>query len=370
MPEIEARKLLPEKVGERLLSFIQKHDLWGRRLPSQRDLADTLAVSLVTVHKGIRQLRQAGVLVSVPRQGTYVVNRPPVLRNLAQRARMIFLSNLGKDPRLPGIYRRMIAPVQIHAASKGMDSVFVRLHDADDGTTFTTHYPPVPGSCLVFIGLAGGIDFVRRTIRTYKCPAVLLDYFDEDLGIPCIMDDGTRCMQKVVQHLLELGHRRIAYLDNSKPEINPWKREGCLLALREYGVNPQDRKIIACPQDLEAIEKKVHDILNKPRPPTAFVAVDDTRAMAAMRAVDAMGLQPGRDVSVAGYGDQEHRRGRYKELTSVRFEFANIGEAAVSALTGGEHEGGRLIMIDGELVARRSTGPATRAKEGTPKPKR
>jgi len=353
----KARKLLPERVGERIFSHIRKRGLWGERLPSQRDLAEQLGVSLETVHKGMRHLREAGVLVSVPRQGTYVVNHPVETLAVSSRAKMLLLVARQQDPRSNLIFRGILGPLDALAVARGLDSVVTALDEGMEQRSFTTTYPPVSGDLLVFLGITHGFERIKRLLRVYRSPAVLLDHFEPTLGIPGVCDDGHTAMHQLVAHLLGQGRRRIAYLDYVNRSNNPWKRDGYQSALKQAGVAPDPALIVPVAAKDEAVAVVVHDLMGRTSAPTAFVAVDDRRGVAAVRALEQLGFRPGTDVSVTGHGDQAFVEGTYAELTSVRIDWTKVGELGVGHLSGERPlPSDRMVTVPGRLVLRASSG--------------
>ncbi|MBN1671578.1 MAG: GntR family transcriptional regulator [Kiritimatiellae bacterium] len=365
MSPISQRRLLPEKVGEILLAYIRQQSLWGQRLPSQRSLAEQLGVSLVTVHKGMHHLREAGVLVSLPRQGTYVTRRVIDTLDAKPRPKMLFVCHSLQDPREFSIYNEMVAPLQEFASRQKLDSVFTRFDDSKSDISFATDYPPVKGSFLVFVRIDSGVDRIKRTLEAYRCPAVLLDHHFEELGIPGIVDDGFGAMREVTRHVLELGHRRIAYLDMASPHLNPWKRNGFKAALEERGVPLDPERMISVSSSPAKVNAVVTALMREPDRPTALVAVDDGRARTAIQALEAMGLRAGRDVSVTGYGDTASITGGSDSITSVKIDWREHGRVAVAYLEGKYPEqNGKMMTVGGELVVRGSTGPAPGAVTG------
>ena len=96
-------------------------------------------------------------------------------------------------------------------------------------------------------------------------------------------------------------------------------------------------------------------MLNMKKAPTAFVCVDDSRALGICQTLDELGLTVGVDVSVSGYGNTD--AGRQKNLTTVTYDRKGIGELAVEYLQG--HLSGRegeLLTVKTSLLPRVTTG--------------
>ena len=84
------------------------------------------------------------------------------------------------------------------------------------------HFLHTPSSFykgVVFLGLLYTSKlFIRAVVETLKCPKVVLDHHFEDIPMHSVREDAVAGMRAVTEHLLSLGHRRIAYLDMSRPE--------------------------------------------------------------------------------------------------------------------------------------------------------
>ena len=160
------------------------------------------------------------------------------------------------------------------------------------------------------------------------------------------------------QHLLKLGHKRVAFLGG--PVATPWNQErfeGYRRALREAGMDVDDKLVFQAGQTIEDGAKAALQIINESCDATAVQAVSDFIAVGAADTFIKQGMQIPGDISVAGFGNvliSEHFR---VPLTTLREPKFRLGAAAVEAMTqllrGGRAESKRLPA---ELVVRASTG--------------
>ena len=183
------------------------------------------------------------------------------------------------------------------------------------------------------------------------------------------VDDLTASAQ-VTQHLLELGHRRIAFFAGS--QVLPSSRErleGYRRALRSAEVTWDDRLIFNAGSTIAEGEKAAMQMLNESTPATAVQAVNDLVAIGAANIFLRQGLRIPQDLSVAGFGDvltSEHFR---VPLTTVRQPKMRLGLAAAELMQQLlAHQPARSKRLTAELVVRSSTGPAPAAPPagGTP----
>jgi DNA-binding LacI/PurR family transcriptional regulator len=162
----------------------------------------------------------------------------------------------------------------------------------------------------------------------------------------------------MTRHLLELGHKKIAFL--SGPPGAPWaaeRLEGYRRALREAQIEPDDRLIFTAGATLEDGEKAALQLLNESVSMTAIQAVNDPVAMGAANVLINQGIKIPADLSIGGYGNilmSEHFRA---PLTTVREPKLRLGAAALDLmrkLRRGERPESQRLAAD--LIVRASTG--------------
>lgn len=126
-----------------------------------------------------------------------------------------------------------------------------------------------------------------------------------------VVTDDIEGGRLATEHLLELGHRDIAFLGD--PEDNPYgftsSRDRChgyRSALQEAGVTPDPDWILTAPHGLEAARAATAELLDRGHPrPTAIFAASDTQALGALQAARTAGVRVPDDLSVLGFDDIE-----------------------------------------------------------------
>ncbi len=141
--------------------------------------------------------------------------------------------------------------------------------------------PPGFYKGVVFIGLLFKSPlFIQAVVEKLSCPKVILDHHFDDIPIHSVREDSVAGMRVVTEHLLALGHKHIAYLDNDNPDANPWKREGVNLALRGAGLGELPRGWVAgCRCNFVDVAVALDWFMGLEPRPTAIVACDDVRAL-------------------------------------------------------------------------------------------
>ena len=162
----------------------------------------------------------------------------------------------------------------------------------------------------------------------------------------------------VTRHLIELGHKRIAFLCG--PMGSPWaleRLEGYRRALREADIALDDRLIFMAGSTIEEGEKAALELLHEGVEITAVQAVSDLVAIGASNIFLNQGIKIPKDLSVTGFGNilmSEHFR---VPLTTVRQPKQRLGAAAMGSmqqLLKGEKPGS--LRLAAEIIVRASTG--------------
>lgn len=161
----------------------------------------------------------------------------------------------------------------------------------------------------------------------------------------------------VTKHLIELGHKKIAYFTG--PPAAPWAHErfeGYRRAHREAGLEVDDKLVFAAGSTLEDGTKATLQMLNEGCQPTAVQTVSDTVAIGCAETLLQQGLKIPGDISIAGYGNILAAEFYRVPLTTISQPKYRLGIAAVETMMNlirGEKVSSRRLPA--ELVLRQST---------------
>jgi DNA-binding LacI/PurR family transcriptional regulator len=188
-------------------------------------------------------------------------------------------------------------------------------------------------------------------------PAVTLNRPEGDSPFPAVCLDDRPGTAAVVQHLLELGHRRIAHVAGPQDFVHATARtDAFVAALAEAGLRPTrvEASDFTAAGGIEATKR----LLALPEPPTAIFYANDRMAIAGMGAAQQTGLRVPDDLSIAGFDDSELAEFVHPGLTTVRADPYAFGEAAartLNQLIDGEGPVPDLELPPARLIIRRST---------------
>lgn len=191
-------------------------------------------------------------------------------------------------------------------------------------------------------------------------PVVLMDAPATSADISAVSSDDVAGARAALTHLLELGHRRIGFI-NGPAGIRQCadRRQGVLEAIREAGLDAEQILVEYSATDFSADQgaagaQTLLDADAAARP-TALFCVNDQAAIGAMREIRRRGLSIPQDVAIVGYDDISVAAELITPLTSVRQPMRDLGATAAELLLTNDDATGRQITFTPELVVREST---------------
>ncbi|MFG1647078.1 LacI family DNA-binding transcriptional regulator [Amycolatopsis sp. NPDC049252] len=190
-------------------------------------------------------------------------------------------------------------------------------------------------------------------------PVVAVDPHTGPSHLPTIDSDNLRGAQLATEHLLELGHRRIAFLAG-RPDLQSaqLRKTGYLRALTAAGVPFDESLIRDGAYDPEISAASAHELLTGPDRPTAVFAANDISAIATVGAARELGLSVPEDLSVVGFDNVPESALCSPPLTTVDQPIREMGHRAISmliALINGDEVERTHLTLDTGLVVRSST---------------
>ena len=215
-------------------------------------------------------------------------------------------------------------------------------------------------------GAEGIIALDFNLAHSLPVPAVSIPGHTENEGVTNIILDHRHAAELALKHLVELGHKQIAFLKGHPESADArvrWK------AVEEVA---QARGIVIDPELVIQIDSTdstpnlgypfAKRLMEKKRPFTALFAYNDISAIGAIRAFQEGGLRVPQDVSVVGFDDIPAAAFHYPSLTTIRQPLYKMGEIAVDLLVDHlEHKQNsqKEIAVQPEIVVRESTAPAS-----------
>lgn len=189
-------------------------------------------------------------------------------------------------------------------------------------------------------------------------PVVLVGERDVE-GVDIVVDDDELGASLAVDHLVELGHRRIAHIEGARSATARYRRSGYEAAMKGHGLTEE---IVVQGGDFteEGGYRAARILLSADPRPTAIFAPNDLVATGALSAADELGLKVPTDVSIVGYDNTHLAAIRHISLTSVDQPRRDMGRIAAERLCARIDDLGLeplQTLVTPHLVVRATTGP-------------
>lgn len=222
---------------------------------------------------------------------------------------------------------------------------------------------------LLLIGGVRDITHVVNFSAASKTPMVLVDRVAVGYRIPSVVLDNVKGGRLITQSLLDMGHRRIAFVTSGYTMAEQDRYIGYERALEANGITP-DPALVFHAEEFEWKQGKLdalEQMLRRPDRPTAILSSNDLKALAVYRLLRRSGLRVPEDVSVAGYDDIEIADLVSPPLTTVAQPINDMASAGMQMLL--DIVEGRVLEGDSrtfepQLVIRQSTAPPRTPSSG------
>jgi DNA-binding LacI/PurR family transcriptional regulator len=222
----------------------------------------------------------------------------------------------------------------------------------------------VDSRCEALVLLAPDAPTPRLTTLGEQIPVVVVGRRLRSTTLDVVRTADDHGVGAAVEHLVELGHRDIAFVDGGQGTIATDRRSGYLRAMRRHGLEDRVR-VLAGDQTEVAGTSAAKDLVDGDHPPTAVVTYNDRVALGLLDGLLRAGVAVPEEVSVVGYDDSPSAHLPHVDLTTVsqdtRRQAENAVQAAVERLDAGRTTP-RQVVLEPRLVVRRTTSvPRARA---------
>jgi LacI family transcriptional regulator len=191
-------------------------------------------------------------------------------------------------------------------------------------------------------------------------PAVLVNRSEQVARLSAVVSDDAAGMRLAVDHLVELGHRRIAHIAGPLEHSTGFlRRAGFMQALATHDIDTASAPCeVAGTYTREQGRAAAERLLQRHREITAIVAANDLLALGAYDALRESGRECPKDISVVGHNDMPLVDLVQPSLTTVRISHFEMGRQAADLLEQAIQDAGgaiRNVVLQPVLIARSST---------------
>lgn len=327
-----------------------------------KDIAARAGVSIMTVSKALRDKKDISAemrqrIHKIAADMGYVPDLSAQLMRSGKSKIYGLIISAATNP----IYARIVMALEERAHDLGYDLIFA--HSLNQTTREESCIRRmltrrVDGLFITPVYRLGPRAPAYQEIQRLKVPTVILGH----RGLFCsdfanVETDDIAASFAMTRHLIELGHKRIAYFTG--PPVSPSAQEryeGYRRAMREAGLELDDKLVFNAGSTIEEGEKAALQLLNENPHATAIQATNDLVAIGAADVLLNQGIKIPEQISVAGFGNilvSEYFR---VPLTTVRQPKLRLGYAAMDlmqALHRGEPPESKRLRA--EVITRAST---------------
>lgn len=324
------------------------------------DVAERAGVSTMTASRAITgegavSRRSKHKVMAAAEALGYV---PNVSARVMRGARSHVLGVMLNDLTSPHL-NAMVMEITKAVRSQDRDLVIYNMFYTNESPREGSSVNLLGGVCDGFLVLQGITDNLLRVLERSAKPIVLMNFWRRPTSLPVVRADNFSSARDAVRYLLELGHKRIAFIGGTQNSGQSSQRQqGYLAALAEHDIQPAPEWLetgnFSHVSGLEATKR----LLKLPERPTAIFAASDRVAFGVMEAARAAGLRLPQDLSIVGYDDIEEAALADPPLTSIRPPLERLAEAGVRELLARIQDSPQqhsCIELPSQLVIRAST---------------
>ena len=198
-------------------------------------------------------------------------------------------------------------------------------------------------------------------LASIHIPVITVDHRGEHAEFPSVATDCYEGARTAVRHLIDLGHRRIAYIAGDERLASARdRRRAYIETMAQHGLGFDSSLIVAGDFTQNRGFEATTELLSLANPPTAIFAANDLSAFGAIAAIREAGWRVPDDISVVGFDDIPAAAQFFPALTTVRQPLHQIGRSAVNtllALIAGIEPASPQVTLPTDIVIRATTAP-------------
>jgi LacI family transcriptional regulator len=340
-----------------------------------KDIAERAGVSVMTVSKVMRDAPDISVATktrvrALAQQMGYV----PDSQAQGLRTRTTKLFGLVISAMTNPIFARVVMAIEERAHELGYEVILshtLNIPEREDTAIHRLISRRVDGLFVSPVYRMVPTASIYQELQRCGTPTVILGHHAPFCSqFVNVATDDLQASYVATEHLLSLGHRRIAFLAGS--QVSPWAQErfeGYRHALREADIEVDDKLIFNAGSTIEEGEKAALQMLNESSDATAVQAVNDLVAIGAATIFLNQGIKIPEELSIIGFGNVLISEYFRVPLTTLRQPKYRMGVAAMNSmlklLRGERPESQRLPA---EIIVRASTAAPSTTRRAHPKP--
>ncbi len=193
-------------------------------------------------------------------------------------------------------------------------------------------------------------------------PVVITGKLDKT-SVHSVVIDESHGMDLVMDHLISLGHTKIALVGGEMRVVSTYKKyQSYQESLQKHGIVEKGEYVVNSGYDPESGYEAANKVLSLKDRPTAIITINDFAASGALRSITEHGLRIPEDISIASFDNTYIANLTVPKLTSIDYNYKEYGkklvDTAIKVANGQDID--FVQMVEPRLVIRESTGPVSK----------
>lgn len=329
-----------------------------------RDIARATGLSQSTVSRVLNHTPTVVPIAEATRERVLATAkelgyRPNPLARGLRGASTMLLGVIVRDITDP-FFAGAIEAVTVEAGGRGYNVVLGHAHArADEAIALWAVLEDRHCDAILLLGDVGDQPRLIEDLAGARVPVVALWQGARPTAIASVSVDNRAGIHAVLEHLAELGHRRIAYMGARQLGDIKEREEAYLEFMARLGEPVRDGYVQHRSNEFAGGVAAFHELSELPEPPSAIVTSTDVLAIGALHAANERGVRVPEDVSIAGFDDIPVAGFTVPALTTVRMPVREmVAKAVQMALDDRRLDPSRPAVLRPSLVVRASTGRA------------
>lgn len=340
-------------------------DTGSKQRVTLRDVADRAGVHASTVSRALNPDKAGMVTPDVVQRVALAAEqlgyRPDPIASSLRTNRTLTIGIVIPDVTNP-LFPPIIRGIEDTLTPAGYTAIIANTDNDPDRERLTVERMRGRRVDGLILATARRKDGLIETCQRDDIPVVLINRTIDGDGVACIVNDESLGMKLVVDHMVALGHTRIAYVGGpNQLSTGHLRNRGFRRAMRQADLTPDPDLIVLTDNFSEEPGRLAcAELIGRRQKFTAVVAANDLLALGCLDAFEDAGLRCPHDVSLSGFNDIPFLGRLNPPLTTVKISHYHMGtRAAETILDLAKHAEVPVqrLLLEPQLVVRDSTAP-------------
>lgn len=304
---------------------------------SMKDIARACNVSVATVSKALNDQTDIGeqtrelIKRTAKEMGYFPNAQARALRtNRSYNIGVLFVDQ-GQSGLTHDYFSKVLDSFKMEVEEHGYDLTFINCSKKNRTRYSYLEHSRYRGFDGIVIACIDFNDPEVIELVNSDIPLVTIDYMFNNKS--SVISNNYGGMQTLVNYVVNLGHRKIAYICGDDTAVTKQRLAAFYQVLEENGIEiPEDYVLYDKYRNIEGAQKMTDKLLDRADRPTCILYSDDYSSLGGMNSIRQHGLSVPEDISIAGYDGVTAASMLEPRITTIRQDTVGIGKAAAKKL--------------------------------------